>query len=552
MTQKALGELFEAEPIAALVFALSLTLCEPLFLTVSYRRYLASFQRHEYAIACGAFFVILISFAWAALFFWASFTSTYRMRAIYFALFAFAAFVEYGYQNAFARFTNVEDLRVALFDATAEQWRGSILAFADWRAALPCLAYAVLLVKFRNNRRASWKTLGLVLLLVASFYSAVSPYISGQFSTVSLNAFFRTAIITPWKLARGYRGPREELAFHSDQRPQNNVVLIVDESVRGDHLSINGYARSTTPYLEELLRQGMLHTWGITSAGTTCSTTSGDLILTGMTPSEFPDPGYQERKLPSIFQYAKAMGYETHYLDAQKETFWLGTPDDRNYVDDWQPVSRFPVANLYERDALIAQRIVEIVDGSMGHFIWVIKRGVHYPYSSQFPAAATKWQPAQTDSSDMYEIDPGKREQLVNTYDNALKYNLDSFFRGLDIPHRRNRNFFVYTSDHGQTLSEHGERHTHCRNSALTDPTEAAVPLCLITVEPLAVDTQYRASHANIFATLLDLMGVPKLERRHEYALSLLGAKATDSKPRYFFVGDLHERATSALLPFDR
>src|SRR6266496_2918815 len=149
------------------------------------------------------------------------------LRFVYLLIFSVAEFTEYGYQNAFERFSSIEDLRIA-YNATAEQWGGSILAYIDWRAAVPCIAYAILLFSFKRNRKYSWKSLGLVLALIACYYSAVSPYISGQFATISLPAFLRTLTTSPWKWGSGYNGPREAITFHSEQEPQNNIVLIID------------------------------------------------------------------------------------------------------------------------------------------------------------------------------------------------------------------------------------------------------------------------------------------------------------------------------------
>lgn len=550
ITRALRAKLSTKETIVAFAFVLALIVFETSILTVSFGSYFTKLEQREYAIGLGGFLIVLVSWAWAVLFFRVSLTSNYGTRLFCLLLFVLAAFLEYGYQNAFGRFSTVEDLRIALFDATNEQRRGSILAYADWRAVIPCVAYAIVLFKFRARRQHSWRLLGLILIGLACFYSAISPYTSGQSPTISLNAFLRTAILSPWKWASGYHGPREAVNFHSEQRPPNNIVFVIDESIRGDHLDINGYHRPTTPYLDELLKRGWLYNWGIAASGGTCSEKSDNLLFTGMTPAEMPDPTFQIRQRPNIFQYAKAMGYQTHFLDGQKDTHWLGTSYDKQYVDDWQPASSLGAAHATDFDAVIARKILEITNASTGHFIWVIKRGVHYPYSDTFPTTtAAEWQPSDTTEK---EIDPARKEQLINTYDNAIKYNLESFFRALDVPGWRNRNLLVYTSDHGQTLSEHGERYTHCGTSVATAPTEANVPLFIVSQEPLSVDNGFRASHANLFATLLDLMNFPKSERRHQYAISLLEAKATDSEPRYFWVGDLNERAFNGRLLFDR
>ena len=56
---------------------------------------------------------------------------------------------------------------------------------------------------------------------------------------------------------------------------------------------------------------------------------------------------------------------------------------------------------------------------------------------------------------------------------------------------------------------------------------------------PDGVDTKYRASHQNLFPTLLDLMGVPAASRVIQYERSLLVATEEDSQPRSFFGVDL-------------
>lgn len=540
--------LLTKETLVAFLFLVGLITFEMTFLTVPFRHYFVNLQRHEYAIGLGALLLIFASWTWAFLFFRASLSSSPAARVVYFALFAIAVGFEYGYQRAFSQFSTVEDLRIALFDATPNQWAGSLIAYGNWLAVIPCAVYAGLLFKFRTRRPRSWLTLGLLLVSLIGFYSAIAPYVSGHFATISLNAFMRTVITSPWKWASGYHGPRDSITYRSERRPQNNIIFVVDESLRGDHLSLNGYSRTTTPYLDELWKQGWLYNWRIAAAGTTCSFGSDSLLFTGMTISDLPDTEFQIRRVPNIFQYAKAMGYHTHFFDGQKESYWLGTSYDKAYVDDWQMASSFASNNPYERDAMIAKKLSQITEKSTGHFIWVIKLGAHYPYDTAFPPSAGEWQPSESSE----RIDPAKKNELINAYDNALKYNLESFFEPLGVSRWNTRNLLVYTSDHGQTLSEHGEKHTHCGTGMDTFPTEAMVPLFIISRAPLSVDTGYRASHANIFATLLDLMNFPASERHHEYARSLLTAKATDSQPRYFWAGGLNEKTLGTRLSFDR
>jgi glucan phosphoethanolaminetransferase (alkaline phosphatase superfamily) len=98
----------------------------------------------------------------------------------------------------------------------------------------------------------------------------------------------------------------------------------------------------------------------------------------------------------------------------------------------------------------------------------------------------------------------------------------------------------IYTGDHGQTLYSNGKA-SHGGASIA----EASVPLFMIGKIPNRVDTNYKASHQNLYPTILDLINYPEELREKNKAISLLKAKAKDSKPRFF------NPNLSAKVPFD-
>jgi hypothetical protein len=65
------------------------------------------------------------------------------------------------------------------------------------------------------------------------------------------------------------------------------------------------------------------------------------------------------------------------------------------------------------------------------------------------------------------------------------------------------------------------------------------------------VDVSYRASHHNLFATLLDLMGTPDDVRPAGYGRSLLRARASDEDRRVVFGGNLMDAVPSRAGDFD-
>ena len=135
------------------------------------------------------------------------------------------------------------------------------------------------------------------------------------------------------------------------------------------------------------------------------------------------------------------------------------------------------------------------------------------------------------------------REKLVNTYDNGIRFQVDEFFR-VFVSDTTNQNYVIlYTSDHGQTLSEHGQVYTH----GMPDEVIVDVPEFLVVGEQYGrkgllagIRPGIRVSHLNNFATLLDLMGVPMSLRVRPYDPSIFSLTAEDNRVRTYMSGSLH------------
>lgn len=542
----------------SLIFLLGLIIFEAIFLSQGYSTFVLKryFQNANYLNVVIFSALTLISFGLATFFIWSSFVSNYKFRLIYFAVFCLAIIAEYGYQNAFLRFSNLEDVENAFVAADATIKLNAISMYFNWLAIIPCLVYGVFLFVIKPQTNKNWRYLLANLLLFVSFFSFTAYYTRNIFHTISLDATYRTLVSFPinWyfgstnqaPLSLFYNAEREKIDYVSPNPPSNNIVFIVDESVRGDHLSLNGYQRKTTPFLEELSQKGLLKNWGIAVSGTTCSKTSNNLLLTGL--NELPDTNFKIYQLPTIFQYAKAMGYKTYNFDGQVSQIWNGKPSDLATIDERFASTEFSSKKPYEIDAEIARRIKEITENSKGNFIWLNKYGVHKPYQNSYPNSDKIWSPTvnNDDFSSIYSKQINV-EYLKNDYDNAILYNSQSFFKNLIGESLNANTTIVYTSDHGQTLMENGETVSHCSDTR----NEANVPLFIISNSLSEVDTNFPASHSNLFATLLDLMNFPEDKRKFSYSVSLLKAKNADAKPRFYFYGDLHGRGQSGSNKFD-
>jgi glucan phosphoethanolaminetransferase (alkaline phosphatase superfamily) len=97
-----------------------------------------------------------------------------------------------------------------------------------------------------------------------------------------------------------------------------NVVLIVMDTVRADHLSVYGYERDTTPNLRALGHDSVAYTNAISASDITL--TSHASLFTGMYPSwhsaycQPPEAAYGRKlsdKYPTVAELMKNGGYET-------------------------------------------------------------------------------------------------------------------------------------------------------------------------------------------------------------------------------------------------
>jgi glucan phosphoethanolaminetransferase (alkaline phosphatase superfamily) len=468
---------------------------------------------------------------------------------------AFVVVVQFSYWLTLSQFMTATDLFLGMsvgWDHRTE----AISSFFKPLVLLYALPYVLVLSTLIPVPRGSdfRKALALSLLpalfLLASNYALFLYVPERSFHLNPLTSLLRSTLHHEFEHLRKYQGPREELpTFHASQRPHDSIIYVIDESVRGSNLSLNGYPRATTPFLQSLETRGLLKNLGICVAAGTFSYISNAYLMTGH--NAFPDDGFRTDRNPTLFDYAKKMGYETIYIDVDNGYLSslvkaAGDGPVRS-LDRWMTDRSFKERHVdleATKDLGIARFISRLLNERGGYFIVVNKKGLHFQYRNRYPddEASTIWKPVMAESE---AIDPGAagREKLVNTYDNGIRFQVDEFFRVL-VSETTNRNYgILYTSDHGQTLAEHGQVYTHMK----PDEVIVDVPEFLVSGERYSqkgllagIPPGIRVSHLNNFATLLDLMGVPNSLRVRPYDKSIFSLTAEDNRERTYMSGSLH------------
>jgi glucan phosphoethanolaminetransferase (alkaline phosphatase superfamily) len=285
-------------------------------------------------------------------------SSKWQYQIVCLTIFSAALFSEYGYQKALGRFTNFYDV-IAALSATNEQKIDSLFAYANFLALIPCFTLLLFCLVPRPNKTQYGGKILIVLTILNGLFYFHLPYVNQlfferKFTGVSFVSFCQTiadyALNEPIaQLSPAKRELVETSSLDKNYLPANNIIFVFDESIRGDHLSLNGYPRQTTPYLEKLAARKLLINWGVSVSAATSSHPSYDAMISGATPDMLSRLALREvNSLPTLFQYAKAMNYRTHLFDGQMKRYWGGNAEDVNYIDNFVSLSEIDNPNRIE------------------------------------------------------------------------------------------------------------------------------------------------------------------------------------------------------------
>ena len=477
------------------------------------------------------------------------------LRAVALLLSVFVVVLQFSYWHTLARFMTGTDVFLAL-TVGGDNRTEAVSSFLNPLVFLYALPYVLVLSTLVLVPPVSTFPKTLVLGLLPALYLLASNYAlflhvpERGFHLNPLTSFLRATLQYEFETLHEYHGPRDELpVFHASRRPHDSIIYVIDESVRGSNLSLNGYPRPTTPFLQSLETEGRLRNLGICVAAGSFSHISNAYLVTGH--HAFPDDTFRTDKNPTLFDYAKKMGYETIYVDIDQgylsPLMKAAREGPVRSMDRWMTEQSFRERHIdleTTKDLGVARFLGSLLNERSGYFVLVNKKGLHFRYRNRYPdnPASTIWKPVM-EASEPIDPKPTGREKLVNSYDNGIRFQVDEFFR-IFVSETENQNYVIlYTSDHGQTLAEHGQVYTHMKSDkAIVDVPDFLVSGDRYSKKGLlaGIPPGIRVSHLNNFATLLDLMGVPMSLRVRPYDKSIFSLTAEDNRVRYYMSGSLH------------
>ncbi|CAA6817443.1 MAG: Unknown protein [uncultured Sulfurovum sp.] len=290
-----------------------------------------------------------------------------------------------------------------------------------------------------------------------------------------------------------------------------NIVWIIDESVTGSYLSVNGYAKNTTPYLNGLVKESQdFSNFGVVNSVSNCSANSNLFLRIGLNPHHHDK---KERfSLPTIYQYAKRAGYKTWLFDSQTRKGHLQnylTLYDRKSIDQFETLGA-DVTRI-KRDEVALEHMSSIVNNSSSdrkNFIVLVKYGAHFPYLLTYDQKFTLFKPVLKSSYGGMNFE--HKEEQLNTYLNSMYFNVDLYLKKMLKKIDLSKTVIFYTSDHGQNILESENlARPHCNDEKVVK-NELSVPLFVFSKQakirfPKEREAFY--SQIQIFPTTLSLLG---------------------------------------------
>ena len=283
------------------------------------------------------------------------------------------------------------------------------------------------------------------------------------------------------------------------------LVLVIGESARADHLSLNGYHRDTNAYTEK--EAGLVNFSDVMS----CDTVTRISVPCLLTRATLENKDLRTRET-SLLALAKKHGFHTTWISMNDVYGNNNLPTSVIADSADEKIFRFGVNYDESNDLYLLPYFEKIVQvhKSGRQLIVVHLRGSHFDYAKRYPTDFAVFKP---------DADCDDRDCTINAYDNSIlftDYILSRFIE--DIKGREALLFYV--ADHGESLGETDQRGQvywkHGQNERIEQrmvPMQVWASNRFIAKYPgkfaaLALRTTTPLSHDHFFHSILDCIGI--------------------------------------------
>jgi glucan phosphoethanolaminetransferase (alkaline phosphatase superfamily) len=232
---------------------------------------------------------------------------------------------------------------------------------------------------------------------------------------------------------------------------KKNLVLIVVDALRPDHLGLYGYKRDTTPNLDRLAKSNHVRL----AQGMRASCAESACGLFSLASSKY---FHEVSARPfTLQQVLKAHSYQVHLILGGDHTNFYGLRSLYGNVDSYIDGSD-PTALYMNSDRWVLSKAAELPEWSGTPTMFQFHLMSAHPLGTR-EREFMKWTPV-TNYSIGFTRATLKQENAINYYDNGVLQMDDVIAKLLGILKAKGylkNTLVVITGDHGEALGEHGE-----------------------------------------------------------------------------------------------
>lgn len=252
----------------------------------------------------------------------------------------------------------------------------------------------------------------------------------------------------------------------STRRTPLNVIIVLEDALRADHLSTYGYGRETAPFKDSLMSGGVVFMNAVSTATKTRSSVPS--LFTSLLPSTTGVWHWDHLLADNYLTMAellRSQGFVTAaFIQNGNAGPWAGAHQGYSVV--FNPGS--------ETESILAERIRAWLSANRtsNFFLYLHLMDPHGPYDP--PTYPAEWNDGDADGGtpiervEFHYLDVGPDAPTVEgrnlRYDGEVRHNdevLRRFTEVLDSLELLENTLLVFTADHGEYLGEYGDWEHH-------------------------------------------------------------------------------------------
>ena len=272
----------------------------------------------------------------------------------------------------------------------------------------------------------------------------------------------------------------EESEFSIEDKP--NIILVIADALRWDHLGCYGYSRNTSPNIDRIAREGIIFNRAYAQGNWTLTSTAA--LFTALYPTShnvLSKKRIMPKESKTLIENLKVAGYKT--AGFSKNPFFWGNFGLRRGFDCfyfgqsnficklWPSVISDILKRLFmPTDENLARQAISWIKSNKSRkfFIYLHYMATHAPY--RIPEAyeeiyAKEQIPDRVDFPHKrylrnVKFNPAQKRNLIDRYDGAIRFVDDQIGKLLDILQSLDLNedtLLIIAGDHGEAFGEHGD-----------------------------------------------------------------------------------------------